>query len=79
MRQAGYDNKTTTDDHGMHITGLYTDQNGTRYLLVKNSWGTGNFPKGYLYVSEHYFNLKTINIYLHKNGIPKDVKQKLNL
>jgi bleomycin hydrolase len=79
MRQEGYDNKTTTDDHGMHITGLYKDQNGTRYLLVKNSWGTGNYPKGYLFVSEHYFNLKTINIYLHKSAIPKEIKTKFGL
>jgi bleomycin hydrolase len=79
MRQEGYDNKSTTDDHGMHITGLYKDQNGTRYLLVKNSWGTGNYPAGYLYVSEHYFNLKTINIYLHKEGVPADLRKKLKL
>ena len=79
MRQEGYDNKTTTDDHGMHIVGLYKDQNGTRYLLVKNSWGTSNYPKGYLYVSENYFNLKTINIYLHKDALTKEMKKKLNL
>lgn len=79
LRQLGYDNKTTTDDHGMHITGLYKDQNGTRYFLVKNSWGTSNYPQGYLYVSEHYFNLKTINIYLHKNGIPTEIRSKLSL
>lgn len=79
MRQEGYDNKTTTDDHGMHIVGIYKDQNGTKYLLVKNSWGTSNYPKGYLYVSENYFNLKTINIYLHKSGLSKDFSKKLNL
>ena len=79
LRQQGYDGKTTTDDHGMHIVGLYTDQNGTRYFLVKNSWGTGNYPKGYLYVSEAYFKLKTINIYLHKGGISQDLKKKLKL
>lgn len=79
MRQEGYDNKSTTDDHGMHITGLYKDQNGTRYLLVKNSWGTGNYPAGYLYVSENYFNLKTINIYLHKDGIPSEIRKKIKL
>lgn len=79
MRQLGYDNKTTTDDHGMHITGLYKDQNGTRYFLVKNSWGTSNYPQGYLYVSENYFNLKTINIYLHKDGIPKEIRTKLSI
>jgi bleomycin hydrolase len=79
LRQKGYDNKTTTDDHGMHIVGMYKDQNGTNYLLVKNSWGTGNYPKGYLYVSEQYFRLKTINIYLHKGGISADLKKKINL
>jgi bleomycin hydrolase len=79
MRQEGYDNKTTTDDHGMHITGLYKDQNGTRFLLVKNSWGTGNYPSGYLYVSENYFNLKTINIYLHKEGLPSEIRKKLKV
>jgi len=79
LRQKGYDNKTTTDDHGMHIIGMYKDQNGTTYLLVKNSWGTGNYPKGYLYVSEQYFRLKTINIYLHKGGVSLDLKKKLQL
>ena len=79
MRQAAYDNKTTTDDHGMHIVGLYKDQNGTKYVLIKNSWGTKNLPEGYMYVSESYFNLKTINIYLHKDGIPNGLKKKLNV
>lgn len=78
-RQAAYDNKTTTDDHGMHIVGLYKDQKGTRYFLVKNSWGTGNYPEGYLYVSENYFKFKTINIYVHKDGISKNMKKKLNM
>lgn len=79
LRQKGYDNKTTTDDHGMHIVGLYKDQNGTKYLLVKNSWGTGNYPKGYLYVSENYFKHKTINVYLHKDGVSSALKKKLNI
>jgi len=79
MRQKGYDEKMTTDDHGMHIVGMYKDQKGTRYFLVKNSWGTENLPQGYLYVSEHYFRLKTINIYLHKDALSKDVRSKLKL
>lgn len=74
IRQMSYDNKTTTDDHGMHIVGLYKDQNGTDFFLVKNSWGTTNYPEGYLYVSEAYFKYKTINIYLHKDAIPQEVK-----
>jgi bleomycin hydrolase len=79
MRQEGYDGKVTTDDHGMHIVGMYKDQNGTRYFLVKNSWGTDNLPEGYLYVSEHYFRLKTINVYLHKEGLSKEMRSKLKI
>lgn len=79
LRQEGYDNKTTTDDHGMHMTGLYKEANGTQYFLVKNSWGTGNFPQGYLYVSENYFKYKTINIYLHKDAIPKSIRKNIGL
>ena len=79
LRQKAYDNKTTTDDHGMHIVGLYKDQNGTNFFLVKNSWGTDNFPKGYFYVSENYFKYKTMNIFLHKDAFQTSVKKKLGL
>lgn len=79
MRQKGYDEKMTTDDHGMHIVGMYKDQKGTRFFLVKNSWGTDNLPQGYLYVSEHYFRLKTINVYLHKDALSKDLRSKLKI
>lgn len=79
LRQKGYDEKLTTDDHGMHIVGMYKDQNGTRFFLVKNSWGTDNMPQGYLYVSEHYFRLKTINVYLHKDALSKDLKAKMKV
>ena len=80
MRQDAYDKKLTTDDHGMHIVGLYKDQNGTNYFLVKNSWGDDrNYPKGYFYASESYFRYKTMNYYLHKNAIPKEIRKKLNI
>ena len=38
IRQQGYESGKTTDDHLMHITGIATDQNGTRYYITKNSW-----------------------------------------
>ncbi|WP_027420585.1 C1 family peptidase [Crocinitomix catalasitica] len=79
IRQAGYDNKQTTDDHGMHAVGLYQDQNKTDYLLIKNSWGTGNHCDGYLYVSKAFFDYKTINIYVHKDALPKELRKKLGL
>lgn len=79
MRQEGYDSKKTTDDHGMHIVGLYKDGKGRNFFLVKNSWGTSNYPEGYLYVSESYFKLKTINIYLHIEAVSDTVRAVLGL
>ena len=35
MRQEGYDHKETTDDHGMHIVGLYKDKKGRNFFLEK--------------------------------------------
>jgi len=78
-RQAGYDGKQTTDDHGMHAVGLYKDQAGTKYLLIKNSWGESNECDGYFYASEAFFKLKTINIFLHKDAVEKSIKKKLAL
>ncbi len=79
MRQLAYDGKQTTDDHGMHAVGLYKDQNGTKYLLIKNSWGKSNQCDGYFYASEAYFKYKSINIYLHKDAISKSMKKKLGI
>ena len=79
MRQEGFDNKTTTDDHGMHAVGLATDQNGTKYVKIKNSWGTPNYLKGYMYISESFMKYKTINIQIHKDAIPKNIKKKLGI
>ena len=79
MRQKAYDEKQTTDDHGMHIVGFNVDRKGRYFLLVKNSWGTSNYPEGYLYVSEAYFKLKTINVYLHKEAIQDQLRAKIRL
>ncbi|MFT4753095.1 MAG: bleomycin hydrolase [Salibacteraceae bacterium] len=78
-RQMAYDSQETTDDHGMHITGLATDQHGTKYYIVKNSWGTKNNSDGYFFASEAYVKYKTMNILVHKEGIPKGLKKKLGI
>lgn len=77
-RQEGFDNYQTQDDHGMHIIGLAKDQEGNKYYLVKNSWGTNrNECDGYFYASPAYVRLKTISITLHKNAVPAAVAKKL--
>lgn len=78
-RQTGFDNYETTDDHGMTIIGIATDQEGNKYYKVKNSWDTNQIYKGYFYTSEPYFLAKTINILVNKNSIPNDIKKKMGL
>lgn len=78
MRQEQFDDWRTTDDHGMQVTGLVHDQNGDKYYVVKNSWGTKyNDLDGYFLAGEAYVKLKTMNIYLHKDAIPKHIAKKL--
>jgi len=80
FRQQEFDNLTTNDDHLMHIVGLGIDQNGTSYYKTKNSWGTDrNTLGGYLYMSESFVKLNTIAILVHKNTIPKELKEKLKI
>ena len=79
MRQEGYDRKTTTDDHGMHIYGLAKDQNGTNYFMVKNSWGEAGKYKGIWYASDPFVRYKTLNIVVHKDALPKHIAKKLGI
>lgn len=79
-RQKAFDEQTTTDDHGMHITGIIKDQKGTKYFMVKNSWGTQyNERDGYFYASFPYVRYKTMNIMIHKEALPKSLKKKLGI
>lgn len=78
-RQVAFDNYSTTDDHGMHIVGLAKDLNGKEYYIVKNSWGTDNDYKGYLYVTKAYVQYKTTAFLLNKNAIPQELRTKMSI
>ena len=79
LRQQGYDNWETTDDHGMVIYGLAKDQKGTEYFMVKNSWGDYGQYHGMFYASKAYVAYKTMNILIHKSAIPAHIAAKLHL
>ena len=79
MRQVGYDNYQTTDDHGMLIYGMAKDQTGKKFYMVKNSWGTDNKFKGTWYASEAFVAYKTMNIIVHKDALPKAIAKKLGI
>ncbi len=80
LRQKQFDNYLTTDDHGMVLTGMAEDQNGTRYYKVKNSWSElGNDYKGFFFASKAFVELKTIDVWVHKDALPEAIKVKLGI
>jgi len=80
IRQQGYEAFVTTDDHLMHVIGIVKDQNGTKYYITKNSWGTdrNNFG-GYLNMSESFVRAKTIYVMIHKAALSNEMRKKLNI
>ncbi|PNE27718.1 aminopeptidase [Tannerella sp. oral taxon 808] len=79
LRQQGFDNFQTTDDHGMLLYGIARDQTGRKYYMVKNSWGTDTKYKGVWYVTEAFVAYKTINVAVHKDALPKALRTKLGI
>lgn len=77
-RQRAYDIKETVDDHLMQVYGIAIDQAGNKYFVVKNSWGTesGKYG-GDWYATEQYVAAKTIQITLHKDAVPQEIRSKL--
>lgn len=79
MRQIAFDNYQTTDDHGLHIVGTARNTDGTLFYKVKNSWGNYNKYGGFFYVSKPYVAYKTMSIMVHKDAVPKNIREKLDL
>ena len=78
-RQEEFDNKTMTDDHGMHIYGIARDQDGKKYYMVKNSWGETGKYKGIWYCTEAFVRAQTLDITVHKDALTKDLKKRLGV
>jgi bleomycin hydrolase len=79
-RQFRFSNRTTTDDHGIHLVG-YLEKDGKDWYLIKDS-GSGsrnNDPGrkefGYYFFSEDYVKLKIMDFTVHKDAV-KDILQK---
>ncbi len=76
-RQAKFESYVTTDDHLMHLAGVAKDKKGTKYYLIKNSWGEISEYKGFLYMSHSYFLSKTVSVLVHKDAIPAGIAKKM--
>lgn len=69
-RQFRFSNKTTQDDHGIHVVG-YMEKNGEDWFLIKDS-GSGSrngANKGYYFYHEDYVKLKMMDYMIHKDCV----------
>ncbi|SNR17292.1 C1 family peptidase [Tenacibaculum jejuense] len=76
LRQQTFEDKSTTDDHNMHLIGKATDTSGKIYYILKNSEGN-NEQGGYMYMSKKALLLKTISVLVHKEAIPENIQSKI--
>ena len=56
------------EDHGMSIVGIAHDDDGEKYFIMKNSWGTNRPYKGLEYVSFKYFREHTFSVVMTKEA-----------
>ena len=75
-RQFRFSNKTTTDDHAIHLIGYKIDENEDWWFLIKDSGSgsrNGNFP-GYYFYHEDYVKLKMMTFTIHKDAVKETLK-----
>ncbi len=69
-RQFRFSNRSTTDDHGIHVVGYQDRDDGTWFLIKDSGSGghTGSHP-GYYFYHEDYIKLKMMNFIVHKDAV----------
>ena len=69
-------NKTTTDDHGIHLVG-YTSHGDHDWYLIKDSGSSAHYGKykGYYFFRDDFIKLKMLGFCVHKDAV-KDVLAK---
>ncbi|MBE0572636.1 MAG: peptidase C1 [Ignavibacteriaceae bacterium] len=75
-RQFRFSNKTTTDDHGIHLVG-YMEKDGKDWYLIKDS-GAGSRntgDKGFYFYHEDYVKLKIMDFMVHKDAVENILKK----
>jgi bleomycin hydrolase len=75
-RQFRFSNKTTTDDHGIHLVG-YMEKDGKDWYLIKDSGsGSRNIgDKGFYFYHEDYVKLKIMDFMVHKDAVENILKK----
>ncbi|MGA2296382.1 MAG: C1 family peptidase [FCB group bacterium] len=75
-REFRFNNKSTTDDHGIHLVG-YKEKDGKFWFLIKDS-GSGSrngTNKGYYFYQEDYIKLKMMSILIHRSAVEDLLKK----
>ena len=68
-RQFRFSNKTTEDDHGIHIVGFYEKDGKDWYLIKDSGSGSRNGPHwGYYFYHEDYVKLKMLTFMVHRDA-----------
>lgn len=79
-RVQSYKNEKTERDHMLHLVGSGRDADNKKWYYLKNSWGTWlSKYRGYLYMEENFFKLKTVILMVNKQALPQQLKEKLHL
>ena len=78
-RQIAFDNKDLTDDHGMQIYGIATNQYGKQYYMVKNSWGETGPYNGIWYASRNFVKGMSLDLVVHKDALTRSLKKSLGI
>lgn len=80
QRLDNYKTEVTERDHMLHLSGTGYDENGKKWYYLKNSWGSWlSKYKGYLYMEENYFRMKTVILFVNKKALPAELKRKLGI
>jgi bleomycin hydrolase len=69
-REFRFANKTSADDHVLHVVGWEKRDDG-EWFLLKDSWRTawlGQF-KGYFFYRDDYVRLKMLTFLVHKDAV----------
>jgi hypothetical protein len=71
----GWSGKEDDQWHGLR----FTSADGKEYIMAQNSWGTDNPYKGTWYFTKAFVAMKTIDIMVHKDALPKEIAKKLGI
>jgi bleomycin hydrolase len=75
-RQFRFSNKTSEDDHGIHLVGYMQKDNVDWYLIKDSGSGAQNGKnKGYRFYHEDYVKLKMLGYMIHKEAVKALLKK----